>query len=885
MNRIIPIALLCLTVSACGGSGGGSSVETPTKPANQAPDIAPLAAITAFERDEIKVTATASDSDGQISSYQWQQTSGPEVQFIENNSAELVFVAPTLDADAELQFELTVTDNQGAKATETLSVSLSAYGLIETSLFTDKSLLSCVNAKEADVGINELNCADLPVSSLEGIEQLSKLQSLAVQGPVSDLQVLENLAELKSLHLLSKSYGQSLSLPDLPQLQHLSIDNVRIQNLTETLSDKTNLLTLSVIGNGYYDEIDWAEMTHLTQLRELELEASYSSNYESLAQLTALEKLRLVNANLRTLSFLPKLPNLIELDISYNPLYDFTAMNELTGLQKLTLGGLRMEDASWLSEMTGLQELIISDISNSNGFDLSHISGLSQLTKLQLSNIRNLRQVDSLAGLTNLTHLEMVSNNLSSVAFLAKLTKLEELSLENNERISDISHLNQLSNLQTLNLSGLRNLSELSPLKGLTSLTSLNLRNVDDYRSTIDGSILAELSQLTYLDIRYTGVQDWDFLSSLTNLQTLLATRISYSGYKLPDLSGLTALHSVEFGSMSHDDLLGLGDNPSIVSLKLSQFDGEDLSSFANLLTLENLEIISFYGAESAAGLTSLVNLKTLTLPNSSLKVLPELSALSKLESLNLESSALENLDFLQNMPALKNLNVRSSYSLTCKALENFSESYPDVVVLKPGGCVEVPVSSLSFADANLQECARQENPDAMDIRYLTCYQTITNVQGISQLVNLRSLSLNRVNNDTNFDDLAKLDNLTTLELQGESRQALTNLSKLPSLPKVEGMTLSGTGLEDLSTLPVIPNLKRLNIRSSELRSLSGLAGFPGVTSLDADYSKLVDVSAAFNHPALNNLSLYGVSTVSCADLETLRQNINYVGHSGSCTE
>jgi len=73
--------------------------------------------------DEVTLDGSNStDPDGSITSYAWVQTSGPEVALTGADQAQASFTAP--DAEAELIFELTVTDGDGLKDSDTTTVSV-----------------------------------------------------------------------------------------------------------------------------------------------------------------------------------------------------------------------------------------------------------------------------------------------------------------------------------------------------------------------------------------------------------------------------------------------------------------------------------------------------------------------------------------------------------------------------------------------------------------------------------------------------------------------------------------------------------------------------------------------------------------------------------------
>ncbi|MEK6749919.1 MAG: hypothetical protein AABY83_12055 [Pseudomonadota bacterium] len=70
----------------------------------------------------VNIHATASDPDGNIVSYQWQQLSGTNVTLQGASGADLAFVAPGVTTPEALSFRVTVTDNGGASAVDTLTV-------------------------------------------------------------------------------------------------------------------------------------------------------------------------------------------------------------------------------------------------------------------------------------------------------------------------------------------------------------------------------------------------------------------------------------------------------------------------------------------------------------------------------------------------------------------------------------------------------------------------------------------------------------------------------------------------------------------------------------------------------------------------------------------
>ncbi|QCC50411.1 glucodextranase DOMON-like domain-containing protein [Halapricum salinum] len=90
----------------------------------------PTAAATAdpgsvYGGEEVTLDASdATDPDGQTLSFQWTQTSGPEVSLSNASSAQATFTAPEVDAETTMEFEVEVSDPDGNAATASASVTV-----------------------------------------------------------------------------------------------------------------------------------------------------------------------------------------------------------------------------------------------------------------------------------------------------------------------------------------------------------------------------------------------------------------------------------------------------------------------------------------------------------------------------------------------------------------------------------------------------------------------------------------------------------------------------------------------------------------------------------------------------------------------------------------
>ncbi len=118
ISRLSAVLVMFFFLTACGG--GGSSA-----PANRSPTVSAGTDQSVDEQTEVTLTGTASDSDGTIASTSWSQISGTSVAINSASSITATFTAPSIGVGSEeLVFRLTATDDDGATATDEISITV-----------------------------------------------------------------------------------------------------------------------------------------------------------------------------------------------------------------------------------------------------------------------------------------------------------------------------------------------------------------------------------------------------------------------------------------------------------------------------------------------------------------------------------------------------------------------------------------------------------------------------------------------------------------------------------------------------------------------------------------------------------------------------------------
>lgn len=136
-----------LTVTDPEGLSAVKKTGVTVKPLNAAPVADAGPAISAGLSQNVTLTSHSTEPDagrgGQIVKYKWRQLKkpgDPKVKLLDAKSAHASFVAPA--APAQLEFELAVTDNDGAKATDTVVVTVAAVQPLTAALSIDKKTLA-----------------------------------------------------------------------------------------------------------------------------------------------------------------------------------------------------------------------------------------------------------------------------------------------------------------------------------------------------------------------------------------------------------------------------------------------------------------------------------------------------------------------------------------------------------------------------------------------------------------------------------------------------------------------------------------------------------------------------------------------------------------------
>ncbi len=216
-----PPAVFSTAVSSASSVSSVSSMSSVSFSAssvlNKAPVVNAGGNLEVYESQQVNIHAIASDADGSISNYLWQQMNGNELPLSVVNSTDITFVAPNVQSDSVFQIKLTVTDNALAVASDTLRLTikkLPATGYIKGKVVQLNNGAAISNAKISIEGmaVNSDAQGGFSISELPLHKRL--VMTIAKAGFVTQQRIItaENLLALDGyeVHLLPVGLSQTI---------------------------------------------------------------------------------------------------------------------------------------------------------------------------------------------------------------------------------------------------------------------------------------------------------------------------------------------------------------------------------------------------------------------------------------------------------------------------------------------------------------------------------------------------------------------------------------------------------------------------------------------------------------------------------------------------
>ena len=395
--------------------------------------------------------------------------------------------------------------------------------------------------------------------------------------------------------------------------------------------------------------------------------------------------------------------------------------------------------------------------------------------------------------------------------------------------------LDDSTTLAELNTSSLSDFSELdAKLKLVTQKQRVDISGI---REIISLEPLSELSDLNWLDISGTSIED---LSPVRNLNKLKVLRANSS--LIEDLTALKyniTLEELEVANTTIEDLSVLASLRNLLKLNLNNTQVNRISNLKSCPNLTSLNLGSTRIANVGV-LQDLSQLKSLDISNTVVRDLGPISNLKDLQSLNISGSAVSNLQALSGMENLRELycsNTSISDLTPLKGNRRLSKIYCDhsgIHDAEASAFTQTNPFALVIYDTEALKTWWRELPiywKAVFSKQIKVDSEPTTEQ-LHQIINMQELDLS---GNTFMQNLMPVSRLTNLRSLNISNTEIGYLQPIQGLANLESLNISHTYINDLKPLQDMSNLKYLNIMNTPVNDLSALVNDGNIEVIEAD--------------------------------------------------
>ena len=352
---------------------------------------------------------------------------------------------------------------------------------------------------------------------------------------------------------------------------------------------------------------------------------------------------------------------------------------------------------------------------------------------------------------------------------------------------------------QLVDISGIREIITLEPLSELSDLTYLNISNtsIDDISPLrnanklkilqANSTLIEDISSLKYcitleeLELANTGVEDLQVLQSLHNLKKLDLSNTMVS--RLQNLKNCPNLTNLNLSGCKFSNIVPLQDLPQLMSIDVSNTAIRDLTPLSQLKDLQSLNI-SGTAVVNLQPLSQLENLTELYCSNTNVSDLTPLKNNRKLGKIYCDHSKIgdaEASDFTKD-------NRFTLVIYDTEALKNWWNELP--IYWKAVFSKQIDINT---------EPTTEQLHQIINMRELTLADNtyIQNLMPVSRLTNLKSLNIA----NTEINNLFAIQSLGNLETLDISNTFINSIEPLKDMRNLKTLCIIGTPVKDLTPL------------------------------------------------------------------------------------
>ena len=359
----------------------------------------------------------------------------------------------------------------------------------------------------------------------------------------------------------------------------------------------------------------------------------------------------------------------------------------------------------------------------------------------------------------------------------------------------------------------------------LKLVTQKQYVNMSGLREIITLEPITELSDLTFLDISETSIEDISPLRSANKLKVLRA-----NSSLIEDISALKYCITLEELEVANTTINDINVLQSLRNLQKLNLANTMVSRLQQLKSCPNLTNLNLSGCKMSniAALQDLTQLKTLDISNTAIRDLTPLSQTKELQSLNISGTAVTNLRALSELENLRELyfsNTSINDLSPLKANRRLSKIYCD-----KSGVGDAEASAFTkdnpYALVIFDSEALKSWWDELPMYWKAVFakqvqlESSPTTEELHQIINMQQLDLSGNSYIQNLMPVARLTNLKALNI---AHTEIGFLQPIQSLANLESLNLEGTYINSIEPLREMTNLKYLNINETPITDLTPL--------------------------------------------------------------
>lgn len=371
---------------------------------------------------------------------------------------------------------------------------------------------------------------------------------------------------------------------------------------------------------------------------------------------------------------------------------------------------------------------------------------------------------------------------------LKYITQQQIVDVSGVREIISLEPISELSDIVWLNISG-TSIDDLSPLRNANKLKVLRA----------DSTLIDDLSSLKYeitleeLEVSNTNINDISVLSSLRNL-----TKLNIANTNINRINNLKSC-------------------PNLVSVNLSGCKISNIGILQDFTNLKSLDI-SYTSVHDLSPIKNLTSLQSINLSGTSISNLQDLSAMENLIELHCSNTSVSDLSPLKNNHRLNKIYCNHS-NIGDKEASAFTMSNPFTLVIYDTEALvkwwnNLPIYWKALFSKQLK------------------IDTEPNTEQLHQIINMQELDLS---GNTYIQNLLPVSRLTNLKSLNISQTEIPNLFAIQSLANLESLNIENTYIKDLTPLQEMNNLKFLNIKNTPIVDLTPLVNDNSIEIILAD--------------------------------------------------